>query len=119
MYQFLFRNKWAAIAFVVLTLVSVQMLVGSEGEKSVISRTQDQLLDQRQHMQQTMDDLGNGPPLAELDAGPDAGPGTNAEGTDVGLADDKELIDDAAGLDPSPVEEQPAETSSDEESIDN
>ena len=112
MYQFLFKYKWAAFAFVILTLVSVQVLVGREGEKGVISLTQDQLLEQRQHLQQAKDDLGNDPAAADV-VPPDAGSATNTEDPEVGLGDDEELIDEAAGLDPTPEEEQPPEPDSD------
>lgn len=108
MYQFLFRNKWAALAFVILTLVSVQVLVGREGEKSVISRTQDQLIEQRQHMRQSIDDLGNDPAASGV-VPPGAGSATATQDAEVGFGDDEELIDDAAGFDPTPEVEQPAE----------
>ena len=110
MYQWLFRNKWVAIAFVILTLVSVQALVGHEGDDSVISRTQSQVIQQRQRMQDQADSLATDPasvppPEVIRDRPPVA--------DETGWVDDDELIDDAEGFDPTPDVEQPDDPSAD------
>lgn len=107
MYRWLFKNKWVAIAFVILTLASVQSLVGKNGkDESVISRTQSQLIAQRKQMQQQIDEMNAG------QDGQDAIPGPPSD-AETGFAADDELIDDAKGFDPTPEIEQPLDPSPD------
>jgi hypothetical protein len=78
--------------------------VGSEGEESVITRTQDQLLSQRETIQQSMRDMGI-EPVTEADMRP---PSMEAEFEDeevMGFTPDDDLIDSASGFDPSPLSE--------------
>ena len=106
MYQWLFRNKWVAVAFVILTLASVQALVGRDGEDSVISRTKGELIERRQQMQQQMDELSAEPANQAAIPGPPTA-------IDTGFAEDDDLIDDAEGFDPSPDIEEPDDPSAD------
>ena len=109
MYRWLFKNKWVAIAFVILTLVSVQSLVGRNGdEDSAISRTKSQLISQRQQMQHQVDQMSLDQP--PQDAVPDQP--SDAETT---FADDNDLIDDARGFDPTPETEEPLDPSPDQD----
>jgi len=103
MYQFLFRNKWAALAFVVLTLASVQYLVGREGEDSAISRTQDNLISQRDTIQRSMDDMGLEPDRSRGFDMPEGARESDSQPMD--FTPDEDLIDDASGFDPTPDEE--------------
>jgi hypothetical protein len=92
MYKFLFKNRLAAVAFVLITMVSVKVLIGSEGEESVLSRTQDDLMTQRDGMQAAIDNISMAQePEPQFDEGPIEE-----------IMPDEELIDDTAGFDPTP-----------------
>ena len=95
MYKFLFKNRWIALAFVVITMVSVKTLVGSEGENGMISRTQGDLLAQREEMRAAMSDLATAPATTQ------AAPGTSS--SMMGFTPDEDLIDDTSGFDPTPA----------------
>lgn len=93
MYKFLFKNRLAAVAFVLITLVSVKVLIGSEGEESLLSRTQDDLMTQRAGMQDAIDNISTAQePQPEFE-------------TFEELMPDEELIDDTAGFDPTPTDD--------------
>ena len=106
MYQWLFRNKWVAIAFVILTLASVQALVGREGEGSVISRTKSQLIERHDKMQEQIGSMSADPAAPVVIPGPPTA-------VETGFAEDDDLIDDATGFDPTPDAEQPDDPSVD------
>src|SRR3990167_7587894 len=105
MYQFLFKNRWIAIAFVVMTLVSVRAIVGGEGEDSLLSRTQKDLAAQRAGIKSAMADLDVDPEsiAAQQVAAPVS--------TDpiIGFTPDEELVDNASGFDPTPEIEDAGE----------
>ena len=104
MYQFLFRNKWAALAFVILMLVSVRALIGPEGGDGTIPNTQAELIAQRKQMQQQMNQLNAEPSKqAGISASPDA--------AERDYTDDSDLIDDAQGYDPTPQIDSPMDPS--------
>jgi hypothetical protein len=108
MYQFLFRNKWAALAFLILMLVSVRALVGRQDEDGVISHTKTELIAQRKQMQQQMGQLNAAPSKnANIPPPPDAGGN--------GYVDDNDLIDDTKGFDPTPEIDAPMDPSPDQD----
>ena len=105
MYRWVFKNKWVAVAFVILTLASVQSLVGKNGKDgSMISRTKGQLIAQRKQMQHQIDEMS--PDQTAQDAA--SGPPSDVE---TGFADDDDLVDDAKGFDPTPETEEPLDPS--------
>jgi hypothetical protein len=96
MYDTLFKNKGAVLAFVVLVLAAVQFLVGSEDGSGLFSRAKDEASQ-----------------LAAPETQPDEPPAAvqkspNLDGfysdADVDFGDDSDLIDSAAGEDPRPIE---------------
>ena len=104
MYQFLFKNKWFALAFVVLIAVGVRFFVGAEGEESVVTRTQDEFLSQRDEVQQSMIEMGI-EPITEEEMRPPAMESEFRDGDVMGFTPDEDLIDNASGFDPSPLSE--------------
>lgn len=93
MYQFLFKNRWFALAFVVMTLASVSTLVGSDGEETVLSRTKDNIIGQKDGADQAAAILAR-PDIHQM-SGDDADSPTE-------FATDEELIDNAEGFEPEP-----------------
>ncbi len=104
MYSMLFRNRVAAGAFVVLTLVSAASLVGSEDEEGIIERAAQSISEQQDDFEDRVAELerpANAPrPRA---AKPQQSRNSSASVPDnIPLAEDEYLIDDAAGFDPTP-----------------
>jgi len=93
MNQFIFKSRWIAIAFTVLTLFSAYMLVGGDGDGSVLGNMQGAVIDQRDETVQQLAAVGSeGPPP----------PAAEEMMDDTEFVDDSELIDDAGGSDPTP-----------------
>ena len=92
--QFLFKNRWIALAFVVFTLLTVYTLVGTEDDASVLAGIAAQ-------QQQDQAELAavEAPPQPDYQA--DQGLADYAE--DAYLSDE-ELIDPATGIDPTPMD---------------
>ncbi len=95
MNQFIFKSRWIALAFTVLTLFSAYTLVGSEDDGSVLGSVQ----------------ASGTVPLAAAAApvvpagtvlGAETAPPTPEVMDDSEFVDDDELIDDASGTDPVP-----------------
>jgi len=96
-YQFLFKNRWIALAFVGFTLLSVYTLVGTEDDASVlgamtgIAAQPDQnpaemsIVEQPQQPEYLADD-------------------GMADFADDAYVGDEELIDPATGTDPTPMD---------------
>lgn len=101
MYQTLLKNKWVALAVVVLVLAGIQMLIGRSGDDGVIPRAQAEIADRHPEAAGASDNVVTPAPVADDDA--DA----SADDTQEAYVDDDELIDDAAGYDPSPSDDGP------------
>ena len=106
MYESLFRNKWAALAFVVLVLAGVQYFVGREGEDGTLAQATDELADQSGEPGEAVSDAGSPPDM-----------GGFYDGTDVEFMSDEELIDTAEGFDPTPYEDEGYSDGDSEEGI--
>lgn len=101
MYQFLFRNKWVVLAFVVLGLVFAQALIGRGGGATVIPRPQSQPVVRHQPVQPSASNIVvPGPAGMEQNEGPPPD-----EAAPQGYADGGELIDPAQGYDPTPSDD--------------
>ena len=106
MYQWLFRNKLAAIAIVILMLAGVRALIGNQSEDIAVSHTNSHLIAQREQVQKQMNDLAETPPPPDAIADPPAA-------DETGYADDDSLIDDTKGFDPTPQIDAPEDPSPD------
>jgi hypothetical protein len=96
---YMFRNRWFALLFVCITLAGVTKLVGTDKEHGTIQHATDQIAAQRVQAEQ----LTTATQETPVDSAAD----------DVPYADDDELIDEATGEDPTPVDEFAATTSED------
>lgn len=90
---YMFRSRWGALLFVAMSATGAASLVGGEDEEGVLMTAAEDLERQRVAMERT---------VAEAATDPSAMP---AEGPELEFTDDEELIDDAAGFDPTPVDE--------------
>ncbi len=100
MYKFLFRNKLAALAFVVLTVIGAATLVGTEEHDGVIAKTTQEITKQRADFAEKTAALSSKkstpePVLVEVE--PEV----------VEFTDEEDLIDDALGFDPTPETLEP------------
>ena len=98
----LFQNPKKALLFAGATLFSVAMLIGSEDDEGALVQAAATLEQQEGRIDgQLPPDLYNGQPAPaqfEYD-----------EPAEVSLAEDAALVDDTAGFDPTPPDEQPQE----------
>lgn len=100
MNQFIFRNRWIALAFVAMTLLSVYTLVGDE-DGGLLTNVAGGI-EQRAGTDPAQ--LTQAPPLP-------SGPavvmpqGEEMAMDDTEFVDDSELVDEAGGMDPSPMGE--------------
>jgi hypothetical protein len=94
MYQVLFKNRWFAALFAAMTLVSVVLLVGRDGQRSPVSRMADNLRARKEALED--------PPkeLPKLDESPSQAAVTPPE-PEVEFIPDEELVDEGTGTDPS------------------
>ena len=92
---YMFRSRWGALAFVVLSAVGAASLIGGEEDKGVLLNAAHDIQQQRSAMEATM--AGEEPPPIAVPSG------AAAEFTS-----DEELIEDAAGFDPTPIEDAAA-----------
>ncbi len=98
MNRFHFKGRWLALGFVAITLIGAYGLIGREGDSSVLTRMQGDLAGQEQPRDRPIADAESPPPDQPkiADYQPD---------DSVGFTPEEELMDDAAGFDPTPVEE--------------
>lgn len=96
---YMFRNRWFALLFVAITLAGVTKLVGTDKEQGAVQQAAVQLAAQRVQAEQL--------------TAPAQEPSADAHLDDVPYVDENELIDDAAGEDPTPVDEFAAANSDD------
>jgi hypothetical protein len=102
MRSYMFRNRFGAVLFVISTLLGVATLIGSEDQKGALLKASEGVKDQQTAMASIADQ-----PVT------DSQPVIDDES--VEFTPDDELIDDATGFDPSPVDEDaPKADSSDE-----
>ena len=100
MHQFVFKSRWIAIGFAALILVSVYSLVGAEGEDSMLTRMQGNLVDQVEEPGVIKADLEG-----ELSDQPDI-----PDYDSAAFTPDDELLDDASGFATEPeIEYDPFE----------
>lgn len=85
----IFRNRWAALFFVALTILSAMSLVGTSDGRGALSEMERDITQQRNGFDEVVGGLGE----TGLDA---------AEDIDVEFATNEEWIDAADGLDPFP-----------------
>lgn len=95
MNQFIFKSRWIAIAFTVLTLFSAYMLVGGDGDGSVLGNMQGAVIEQHDETTQQLAMVGT-------EAPPPPGATEEVMMDDAEYVDDAELIDTASGTDPAP-----------------
>lgn len=88
---YMFRNRWFALLFVAITLAGVTKLVGTDKEHGTLQQAAGQIAAQRTQAEQ-------------MTAAPQATP-ADSPADEVPYADDDELIDQAVGEDPTPVDD--------------
>src|SRR5687768_3196327 len=88
---YMFRNRWLALLFVGLTLAAVTRLVGTEDERGVLDEAARELLAQKKNADRVM---ATPTPVK-----------TDTEEVAIEFTPDEELIDPAAGEDPTPPDE--------------
>ncbi len=89
---YMFRNRWGALFFVGLTLAGVTTLVGTDKEDGALQQATDQIALQKAQADQLM-------------AGPGAMMETGTPSAAAVLVPEEELIDQALGEDPTPIDE--------------
>ena len=89
---YMFRNRWGALFFVGLTLAGVTTLVGTEKEGGALQEATHQLARQKAQAE-------------ELAADPASATETGKPLKTVVIPADEELIDQALGEDPTPIDE--------------
>lgn len=97
MYRLMFGNRWFAIGFVVMTLLSVYAIVGSGEDGGVLTQAQTAIEEQRAAVEEFERTELSPPSTAEPQA------------EETSFLSDEELIDpaegdDTSGFDPSPPE---------------
>jgi hypothetical protein len=97
----MFRKPWLALLFVGMTLMSVAALVGTEQDKGTLASAAESASGPHSDVAPTAPSHFVAAPAAEEPA-----PDTTA------FADDEELIDGAEGTDPTPPDDQSADTAS-------
>lgn len=88
----MFRNRWGALFFAVMTAAGAAALVGGEQEQGVLLDAAEDIQQQKAAMEATM-------------AGVSAPPAAITTSGEVEFIYDEDLIDDAAGFDPTPAED--------------
>jgi len=109
MYQFLFKNRWIALGFAALTLISVYIFVSSSENGGMPGLGNGVVADATGQVEEQ---------IAVIEAPPEAVMEDSAY--DEAYLSDEELIDDARGFDPSPESQDDdfAEAASQPEVID-
>ena len=122
MYSLLFRNRVAAIGFVLLTVAGAASMVGTEENAGLLEKTTEEIKAQQAEFAAEMGAM-NAPKAVQTIPGPPATAPARTTRTvhakrdangDIVFTDDEALIDDAAGFDPSPMtplEESPIASS--------
>lgn len=100
MYSLLFKNRVAALGFVLLTAAGAVSLVGTEEEGGLIEQTKEQFGVQKQDFADRVKDMQT----SARPASPR--PASASLSMPVELADDEHLIDQAEGYDPTPDDAQ-------------
>lgn len=101
MYRLMFGNRWVALGFVMMTLLSVYAMVGSDEEGGVLTQAQSAIEEQRAA-------------LEEFEATETVPPVQEVHEANATFLSDEELIDqaqgdDTSGFDPSPPEARDSE----------
>jgi len=102
MYRLMFGNRWFALGFVMVTLLSVYAIVGSDDEAGVLTRAQSAIEEQRAAIDEFEQTELAPPPMHDPQA------------DETTFLSDEELIDpaegdDTSGFDPSPPEARESE----------
>lgn len=97
MYRLMFGNRWFALGFVMMTLLGVYAIVGSDDEGGVLTRAQSAIEEQRAAIDE-FEQTELAPP-----------PTRDRQAEEATFLSDEELInqaqgDDTSGFDPSPPE---------------
>lgn len=87
---YMFRNRWFALLFVGITLAGVTRLIGTENGGGALDKAAAELVAQKRS--------------ADASVAPSTPPAA-AEVVEIEFTPDEELIDPAAGEDPTPVDE--------------
>ncbi|GAA4641846.1 hypothetical protein GCM10023115_02200 [Pontixanthobacter gangjinensis] len=108
MYTLLFRNRLAALGFVLLMIISAISLVGTEDQEGVITKTANEIEAQKAEFESAVEAVG--PPKTLNGQG-------SEEETPIEFLDDEELIDSAEGFDPTPDDEFNPESLAEQEEV--
>ena len=101
MYTFLFRNRYGALAFVGLTMIGAASLVGTQEDEGLITQTAATIEQQRADFEQASEAVNATPsPTTDMNAGTP----TIERAPPIPIAEDEDLIDDAEGIDPTPID---------------
>lgn len=105
MYSLLFKNRVAAMGFVLLTAAGAISIVGTEEEGGLIEQTKEQFGVQKQEFADRVQDMQSSARKAS------PRPARDSQQMPLELADDEHLIDTAEGYDPTPDDAQEPGTS--------
>ena len=100
MYKFLFKNRLAAVGFVVLTTISAASLVGTEDNAGLIEKTAQEIEQQKAEFEAEMGQMQ----IPKNTAPPPSSAEPSIAREPVEFTDDEELIDQTEGFDPTPVD---------------
>lgn len=100
MYKFLFKNRLAAVGFVVLTTISAASLVGTEEKAGLIEKTAQEIEQQKAEFEAEMGQMQ----IPKNTAPPPSPAEPSIAREPVEFTDDEELIDQTEGFDPTPVD---------------
>ena len=95
MYRHLFRNRWIALAFVLMMVASAASLVGTEDRDGVIDQTTAELMGQKQQFEAEAEELAKPTRSHQIVTLEEPVP------EDEDSSDD-DLIDPGIGIDPTP-----------------
>ncbi len=93
-----FRSRWGALIIVMIFAASAAALIGTEGNSGALLNAADGIARQQAEMDEQIR-LAGGKPDAE----------PRHERVMMDFTPEDELVDDAQGIDPTPVEEEPIE----------
>lgn len=88
----MFRNRWAALLFVAVTLAGVTKLVGTSEDGGAIQHAAEEIAHQKEQAERLTDDMSS---PSSISAAQPSAP----------MLADEDLIDPAVGEDPTPIDE--------------
>ena len=114
MYTLLFRNRLAALGFVLLTIISAISLVGTKDREGVLAKTTHEIEAQKAEFEAKVEELQGTPTPSSRPSLPSETAPTQG---DIAFMSDEDLIDSAEGFDPTPNDEFKPEAIAEQEEV--